>query len=67
MMNNKDNFKKAMDNVHAPEELKNKTFEKIKNNPKKNNLIFIKILCSICFSFWDWNFLSWKSQYNSNG
>ena len=49
-MNNKDNFKKAMDNVHAPEELKNKTFEKIKNNPKKNNLIFIKIL-SACAVF----------------
>ncbi len=49
-MNNKDNFKKAMDNVHASEELKNKTFEKIKNKPKKNNLIFIKIL-SACAVF----------------
>ena len=48
-MNNKDNFKKAMDNIHASEELKNKTFQKIKNKPK-NNLIFIKIL-SACAVF----------------
>ena len=49
-MNNKDNFKKAMDNIHAPEELKNKTFEKLKNKPKKNNLVFIKLL-SACAVF----------------
>ncbi len=49
-MNNKDNFKKAMDNIHASEELKNKTFEKLKNKPKKNNLVFIKLL-SACAVF----------------
>lgn len=48
-MNNKDNFKKAMDNVHAPEDLKNRTFQKIKDKPK-NNLIFMKVL-SACAVF----------------
>jgi len=48
-MKNKDNFKKAMDNIHAPEDLKNRTFQKIKDKPK-NNLIFMKVL-SACAVF----------------
>lgn len=48
-MSNKDNYKKAMDSIHASEELKNKTFQKIKNKPKKN-LVFLKVL-SICATF----------------
>lgn len=31
---NKDNYKKALDQIHASEELKNKTIEKIENKNK---------------------------------
>ena len=48
-MKNKDNFKKAMDNIHAPEDLKNRTFQKIKDKPK-NNVIYMKVL-SACAVF----------------
>lgn len=39
---NKDNYKKALDQIHASDELKNKTFEKIVN--KKSNKNYIKYL-----------------------
>ena len=49
MNNNKENFKKAMDNINASEELKNKTFQKV-TKKKKNNLVFMKVL-SACAVF----------------
>ena len=48
-MKNKDNFKKAMDNIHASDDLKNRTFQKIKDKPK-NNVIYMKVL-SACAVF----------------
>ena len=66
-MKNKDLFNKAMNNVHAPEELKNKTLEKIMNNsntqeninndtfkkstPKKKNNLILFKLLSACAVF----------------
>lgn len=43
MNKNSDNFKKAMNNIHASEELKKKTLEKMKKE-KKNNVIWLKFL-----------------------
>lgn len=46
-MNNKENYKKAMNKVHASEELKNKTFEKIKIQAKpKNKVVYMKFLAA---------------------
>ena len=36
MNNNKENYKKAINEIHASEELKRKTFEKVKNVPNRN-------------------------------
>lgn len=55
---NKDNYKKALDQIHASEELKNKTIEKIENkktNPNYNYLKYLSavavivIVCSVIF------------------
>ncbi|MBR2587992.1 MAG: beta-propeller domain-containing protein [Bacilli bacterium] len=48
-MNNKDIFKKVMDNVHAPEELKAETFQRITQKKKNNNVIFMKFLSACAF------------------
>ena len=48
-MNNNENFKKAMDNIKADDELKNKTFQKI-TQKKKNNMVLFKVL-SMCAVF----------------
>ena len=44
MNNNKENYKKAVDQIHASDELKEKTFEKTKKN---SNITFFKVL-SMC-------------------
>lgn len=46
MNKNSDNFKNAMNNIHASENLKKKTLEKMKKN-KKNNVIWVKFL-AVC-------------------
>ena len=48
---NKDNYKKAIDQIHAKEELKEKTFEKIKqeNVKTKNRIIPIRRFLAACF------------------
>lgn len=46
---NKDNYKKALDEIHASNELKNKTFEKIKNRPNKK--LYLKYLTTIAAVF----------------
>ena len=47
-MNNKENYKKAFDNIHASEKLKRQTFEKIKEKRKsKFNLKFVYAFASI--------------------
>lgn len=43
-MNNKDDYKKIMDQIHAPEELKQKTFEKMTQKQKNNNAIPLRVL-----------------------
>ena len=45
MMNNKDDYKKMMDQIHAPEELKQKTFEKM--NKKQINFVPLKLLSAV--------------------
>lgn len=42
-MKNNENYKKAMDKIHASENLKNQTFEKIINKPNKK-IIYMKYL-----------------------
>lgn len=44
-MNNKDNYKKAINKIHASEELKNKTFEKMKTRPK-SKVVYMKFLAA---------------------
>ena len=47
MNNNKDNYKKAIDKIHASEELKEKAFQKMKTNVKpKNNIVYMKFLAA---------------------
>ena len=46
-MNNKEDYKKAMDQIHAPEELKQKTFEKITRNQKYNYRIPLGALSAV--------------------
>ena len=47
-MNNKENYKKVLDNIHASERLKRQTFEKIKEKRKsKFNLKFVYAFASI--------------------
>ena len=48
-MNNKENYKKAVDQIHASDELKEKTFENAKY-AKSNNYTYLKIL-STCAGF----------------
>lgn len=45
---NKDNYKKAIDQIHASEKLKQKTFEKINQNTEKNKIIPLKKLLVSC-------------------
>ncbi len=45
---NKDNYKKAIDEIHASEELKQKTFEKITQNTEKNKIIPFRKLLAAC-------------------
>ncbi len=45
---NKDNYKKAIDQIHASEELKQKTFERINQNTRKNKIIPFKKLLAAC-------------------
>ena len=49
-MNNKENYKKAVDQIHASDELKEKTFENAKY-AKSNNFTYLKILstCAVFF------------------
>ena len=49
-MNNKENYKKAVDQIHASDELKEKTFENAKY-AKSNNYTYLKILstCAVFF------------------
>lgn len=47
-MNNKENYKKAIENIHASEKLKRQTFEKITENRKRKlNLKFVYAFASI--------------------
>ena len=46
-MNNSEDYKKAMDQIHAPEELKQKTFEKITQKQKNNNIIPLRFLSAV--------------------
>ena len=45
MMNNKDDYKKIMDQIHAPEDLKQRTFEKM--NKKQVNFVPLKLLSAV--------------------
>ena len=42
-MNNKENYKKAMEQIYASEELKNKTFNKITES-KSKKIVYMKYL-----------------------
>ena len=46
---NKDNYKNAIDQIHASEELKQKTFEKIQNNKRKYSYIKYLVACTAIF------------------
>ena len=46
---NKDNYKNAIDQIHASEELKQKTFEKIQNNKRKYNYVKYLVACTAIF------------------
>ena len=50
-MNNKDNYKKAIDQIHASEELKNKTFEKVLEKQNKSKLTILPRFVAICCTF----------------
>ena len=49
-MNNKDNYKNAINEIHASDELKNKTLESI-NQSKKTNLFSLKVLATVAGVF----------------
>lgn len=49
-MNNKDNYKNAINEIHASDELKNKTLENI-NQSKKTNFIPLKVLATAAAVF----------------
>lgn len=57
-MNNKENYKNAMNEIHASEELKHKTFEKVKNKSGKK-IVYLRYLTAavavfiICFAFFE--------------
>ena len=51
MNKNNENYKNALNQIHASEELKQKTFENIKNKKDKNNKIIIKHIISIAAVF----------------
>ena len=44
---NKDNYKKVLDQIHASEELKNKTIEKIENKKTNQNYNYLKYLSAV--------------------
>lgn len=45
---NKENYKKAINEIHAPKKLKEKTFEKITLNPNKNKIKIFKAVLATC-------------------
>lgn len=49
-MNNKENYKKALDQIHVSEELKEKTIKKIQTNRNKKKIVYLKYLsaCAVC-------------------
>ena len=49
-MNNKENYKKAIENIHASEKLKRQTFEKITENRKRKLKAPLRVLL-VVFSF----------------
>lgn len=49
-MNNKENYKKALDQIHASEELKEKTIKKIQASRNKKKIVYLKYL-SACAVF----------------
>ena len=49
-MNNRDNYKKAVEQVRASEELKEKTIQKIRENRSKKKVVYLKYL-SVCAVF----------------
>lgn len=49
-MNNKDNYKNAINEIHASDELKNKTLENI-NQSKKTNFMSLKVLATVAAVF----------------
>ena len=46
-MNNKENYKKAFDNIHAPERLKRETLEKAINAKKISRIKYMKVLSCV--------------------
>ncbi len=46
-MNNKENYKKAFDNIHAPERLKRETLEKAINAKKISKIKYMKVLSCV--------------------
>ena len=50
-MNNKENYKKAIDQIHASEELKNKTFKKILEKQSKPKILFVPKFIAACCIF----------------
>lgn len=49
-MNNQDNYRKAVDEIHASEDLKQKTIEKMKAKKRNNKISYLRIL-SACAVF----------------
>ena len=50
MNNNRENYKNAINEIHASDELKNKTLESI-NQSKKTNLFSLKVLATVAAVF----------------
>lgn len=50
-MNNQDNYKKAIDQIHASEKLKRETLEKTMKSKEKNKIIYFKRALAICAVF----------------
>ncbi len=54
-MNNKENFKKAIDQIHATEDLKNRTFNKIVEKQNKSKILilpkFVAVCCTVAICF----------------
>lgn len=50
-MNNQDNYKKAINQIHASEKLKRETLEKTMKSKEKNKIIYFKRALAICAVF----------------